>query len=180
MSPEDKAQLPDMNKMREMVLHCRGTLMLMYDDLLPSNPDRARAYLQAVLPTISREGFEALFVGKKVSAGLKKQAKRMWKNYATTETIYASLLSGEFPELSLLQHHTRNISRSMAMSDDERSKFEVVYRKCSMGYCNKVGTLACEKCKSARYCSVECQSAHWPIHKKSCKLIRKAAKKPTP
>merc|ERR1712137_1411693 len=26
----------------------------------------------------------------------------------------------------------------------------------------------CGKCHSARYCSVECQKAHWPRHKRNC------------
>jgi hypothetical protein len=31
--------------------------------------------------------------------------------------------------------------------------------------------LDCSRCKTSCYCSAECQKAHWPIHKKSCKLI---------
>jgi hypothetical protein len=27
----------------------------------------------------------------------------------------------------------------------------------------------CGKCRNVRYCSVECQRAHWPIHKPVCK-----------
>jgi hypothetical protein len=28
---------------------------------------------------------------------------------------------------------------------------------------------ACMKCREARYCSVECQRTHWPVHRKTCK-----------
>jgi hypothetical protein len=31
--------------------------------------------------------------------------------------------------------------------------------------------LECSRCITACYCSAECQKAHWPIHKKACKLI---------
>jgi hypothetical protein len=31
--------------------------------------------------------------------------------------------------------------------------------------------LDCSRCNTACYCSAECQKSHWPIHKKSCKLI---------
>jgi hypothetical protein len=31
--------------------------------------------------------------------------------------------------------------------------------------------LDCSRCNTASYCNAECQKAHWPIHKKACKLI---------
>jgi hypothetical protein len=31
--------------------------------------------------------------------------------------------------------------------------------------------LDCSRCKTACYCSAECQKSHWPIHKKACKLV---------
>jgi hypothetical protein len=31
--------------------------------------------------------------------------------------------------------------------------------------------LDCSRCNTACYCSVACQKAHWPIHKKACKLV---------
>jgi hypothetical protein len=31
--------------------------------------------------------------------------------------------------------------------------------------------LDCSRCNTASYCNTECQKAHWPIHKKACKLI---------
>lgn len=39
--------------------------------------------------------------------------------------------------------------------------------------CDTCGTFAvalkvCKRCKIARYCSVKCQSAHWPRHKQTC------------
>jgi hypothetical protein len=31
--------------------------------------------------------------------------------------------------------------------------------------------LDCSRCNTACYCNAECQKAHWPIHKKACKII---------
>jgi hypothetical protein len=31
--------------------------------------------------------------------------------------------------------------------------------------------LDCSRCNTACYCNVECQKAHWPEHKKACKLV---------
>jgi hypothetical protein len=38
---------------------------------------------------------------------------------------------------------------------------------------NGVGSehLECSRCKAVSYCSVECKKAHWPKHKKACKLV---------
>ncbi|MCJ1441247.1 MAG: hypothetical protein MMC23_001733 [Stictis urceolatum] len=35
--------------------------------------------------------------------------------------------------------------------------------------CSKRGILVCANCKLMQYCSKECQKAHWPMHKTSCK-----------
>ncbi len=32
-------------------------------------------------------------------------------------------------------------------------------------------TRKCSRCKQATYCSADCQKAHWPLHKKQCKVI---------
>ena len=32
------------------------------------------------------------------------------------------------------------------------------------------GLKTCDRCKRLRYCSVECQRAHWPTHKPECKM----------
>jgi hypothetical protein len=37
--------------------------------------------------------------------------------------------------------------------------------------CGKEGLFKCAGCTRPRYCSTECQRAHWPIHREDCKLV---------
>lgn len=36
--------------------------------------------------------------------------------------------------------------------------------------CGKEGLFKCAGCTRPRYCSTECQRAHWPIHRELCKV----------
>ena len=39
---------------------------------------------------------------------------------------------------------------------------------CSNASCKNEGNFACSRCKSASYCSKECQKAAWKLHKADC------------
>jgi hypothetical protein len=56
--------------------------------------------------------------------------------------------------------------------------------KCVREACGKPETkqtphMTCGRCKASRYCSRECQIAHWKEHKATCKIISSNRPKPT-
>jgi hypothetical protein len=52
------------------------------------------------------------------------------------------------------------------MLSDDGDADSAAFRACAM--CGAPGTLGCGRCLSARYCSADCQRAHWKLHKLSC------------
>ena len=43
--------------------------------------------------------------------------------------------------------------------------------------CLKEGNKRCGGCKQTYYCSKECQTKHWAVHKRKCKKIKRKKKK---
>ena len=48
-----------------------------------------------------------------------------------------------------------------------------IERVCSNPSCDKPGKMTCSGCGEETYCSKECQKAHWPTHKTTCKTASK-------
>jgi hypothetical protein len=56
--------------------------------------------------------------------------------------------------------------------------------RCANPACAHVESVAnifgsCARCKEVKYCSVECQRAHWKLHKPTCKPVARAPAAPT-
>jgi len=60
---------------------------------------------------------------------------------------------------------TRRVGKMTAISSIVE---ELLKTKCSV--CVKQTTLVCNRCKTARYCSRECQRKHWSAHKPTCAI----------
>jgi len=46
--------------------------------------------------------------------------------------------------------------------------------------CNAADAKACESCRSASYCSKDCQREDWPLHKRLCKTLPAMTTRPSP
>lgn len=75
---------------------------------------------------------------------------------------------------------------TVAKSDDESETMTVSVRRHNLVYygCEKCGQRApsmCSRCQAARYCSADCQKAHFPEHKRGCvkKSVSAAGSKST-
>jgi hypothetical protein len=53
-------------------------------------------------------------------------------------------------------------------TDDRRKKCEVCRRTAKESRREKLKR--CSRCRVARYCSVDCQTEHWPKHKEACNV----------
>lgn len=50
---------------------------------------------------------------------------------------------------------------------------------CAAAGCEKIGIRRCGRCKDALYCSIECQTIAFPVHKGPCKVLAAATKTET-
>ena len=53
----------------------------------------------------------------------------------------------------------------------EKKQYNSTKSKCTG--CDKIGEdfKVCSACKLAKYCTSSCQHAHWPEHKRTCKVL---------
>ena len=57
----------------------------------------------------------------------------------------------------------------MARASVEHAEFTERCKHCGNPAYVGTGLKTCRRCKSMRYCSVDCQRAHWRVHKPDCK-----------
>ena len=67
----------------------------------------------------------------------------------------APVRSQDYPAISLLDHNFGDFDEQLTRSGN----------KCSLSGCDAPGKYRCSRCRRFLYCSVECQTLHWPHHK---------------
>merc|ERR1712008_392179 len=69
--------------------------------------------------------------------------------------------------MSCSQHHFQSSEFHLA----DRAGTAVMCGSCSNVETGTASLQKCSRCGVVRYCSQECQSQHWPFHKKVCKRL---------
>ena len=97
----------------------------------------------------------------------------MWKKLHSIQydkyfVVMVSVSIGNNKSMSCIESFPYDEKNMFGFKRDKREMIET----CSNPACDVVKNLKlCRGCKKIRYCSDECQRAHWSEHKKTCKLI---------
>ena len=61
-----------------------------------------------------------------------------------------------------------DLPSQIARMGEHKARLDSSHACASCGQ-HAVGLRTCARCRTARYCSRECQAAHWPQHKRECR-----------
>jgi hypothetical protein len=118
---------------------------------------------------------------KKSKLGVRKdQQQNQEKQLKNHVNLSAYLYDGpKESSIGVVGHLTGGgSSSSSSRLEDVKARLQkALMDKCSNPNCTNAQTSStlsdCSACRSVRYCCRDCQLAHWPNHKESCKQIRK-------
>jgi hypothetical protein len=116
---------------------------------------------------------------KKSKLGVRKdQQQNMEKQLKCKPDLHAHLYDGPKESAAPSIGRLANSSINARLESVKARLAKALMDKCSFPECQNASdskTLSeCSACRQARYCSRECQKAHWPNHKEQCKAARKA------
>jgi hypothetical protein len=119
---------------------------------------------------------------KKAKLGVRKdQQQNQERSLKHGVNLSAFLYDGPKESTVGVMGHLTGGSSSNSRLEDVRSRLQrAIADKCSNPACENAQSSQlseCAACRSVRYCCRECQKAHWPWHKDTCKQIRKELEK---
>lgn len=115
---------------------------------------------------------------KKSKLGVRKdQQQNQEKSLKHSPDLNAFLYDGPKESSFGIAGHITGGNSNNARLESVRSRLQrQLADKCSNPECSQAqnGHLSeCSACRQTRYCSKDCQKAHWPAHKDQCKAKRK-------
>ncbi len=104
----------------------------------------------------------------------KRQEIEVQKKITESFSEEDALIRGYDAEIETDEQTLLRLKRDLPQwNEDARILHENIknpdFKLCFNPDCCKEGKKECRRCKIARYCSVECQTVHWSVHKLSCK-----------
>ena len=113
------------------------------------------------------EEFEFRSLKKKIDRYLKKKKNGVIDNRTVEAVINAKWTYIKEKDEGKVFHGEKLFTLMVILSRD-RNKEE----KCGNIWCNNIYTLRCTKCKTASYCSQQCNKKFWPYHKMACASLK--------
>ena len=171
-------------------LKATGTKFTMKYDIVWSDPDM----LENVSSYFFAEGTDMLLVGKDDVArhsGMLAMFFEMWRDTMASGSIgdFRSYVKAtELSKETCDEHTLVSFFKKRIPCKCLDKKYKEVKSIVKMGHCNNPDCplpdrqtelsklMNCEECRTVHYCSIECQRAHWPSHKKDCATMRAALK----
>ena len=112
---------------------------------------------------------------------------KVWRDTIASGSMGDFRCYGKITELSSCDEHTLvSFFKKRIPCKCLNEKYKEVKSIVKMGHCNNPDCplpdrqtelsklMNCEECRTLHYCSIECQRAHWPSHKKDCATMRAA------
>ena len=76
-------------------------------------------------------------------------------------------------------HHTAphpHTQQPVTAADVAKDPKLALFLQCGRPGCSNHGAKKCAGCEAIRYCSAECQRAHWKVHKVACRAVQEQKK----
>jgi hypothetical protein len=130
---------------------------------------RGDASIELLLRDSDRSAFAAIFEGSR--AAMDHNSRIFNHNLSTGNTeCFFIFFHSTLSRLALISVPTAKREHALGFIL-EHGELHTFNKVCAA--CGKTGGLGKCKCGSVRYCDIECQTLHWPLHKTDCRASRR-------